>query len=433
MTSGNVSDEPIAYRDDDALERLAAIADLFLVHDRPIDDAHRRLGRARGAAAAADAAALARLRARGARAAGRRRAPRARVRRRAEEHVLRRARASARGSATTSATSRTTRRCARSARASRTSSGCSRSRPQVVAHDLHPDYLSTRYALDARGRRARRRPAPPRAPGGVPGRARRDRAGGRRDLRRHRATGPTARSGAASCCVGDLRGFERAGHLRPVRLPGGDRAVREPWRMACAWLREARRGAPRCRGARRRVEPDRWDAVARLARDRRRRRRSRPAPGGCSTRRRALRRARDVTYEGQAAIELEAACDPAERGAYPLPVERRRARRAAGRARRRGRRRRAACGPASCPRASTTRSPTPTAAACVARGGRARPRHGRARPAASFQNRLLLERDRRRACARRGLRVLVPERLPPNDGGIAYGQAAVAAARDSTR
>ena len=37
MTSGNVSDEPIAYRDEDALDRLAGIADLLLVHDRPIE------------------------------------------------------------------------------------------------------------------------------------------------------------------------------------------------------------------------------------------------------------------------------------------------------------------------------------------------------------------------------------------------------------
>ena len=37
MTSGNLSEEPIAYRDDDALRRLAGIADLFLVHDREIE------------------------------------------------------------------------------------------------------------------------------------------------------------------------------------------------------------------------------------------------------------------------------------------------------------------------------------------------------------------------------------------------------------
>ena len=37
MTSANVSDEPIAFVDDDALERLRGIADLFLVHDRPIE------------------------------------------------------------------------------------------------------------------------------------------------------------------------------------------------------------------------------------------------------------------------------------------------------------------------------------------------------------------------------------------------------------
>ena len=46
----------------------------------------------------------------------------------------------------------------------------------------------------------------------------------------------------------------------------------------------------------------------------------------------------------------------------------------------------------------------------------------------SFQNRRLLERVASRL-ARAGLRVLVPERVPPNDGGISFGQAAVAAAR----
>ncbi len=36
MTSGNRSDEPIAYQDEEAFEQLGYIADYFLVHDRPI-------------------------------------------------------------------------------------------------------------------------------------------------------------------------------------------------------------------------------------------------------------------------------------------------------------------------------------------------------------------------------------------------------------
>jgi hydrogenase maturation protein HypF len=58
-------------------------------------------------------------------------------------------------------------------------------------------------------------------------------------------------------------------------------------------------------------------------------------------------------------------------------------------------------------------------------------RHGLATVVLSggvFQNRLLLDAATD-ALERNGLRVLVPERLPPNDGAISYGQAAVAAAR----
>jgi hydrogenase maturation protein HypF len=39
--------------------------------------------------------------------------------------------------------------------------------------------------------------------------------------------------------VGDLKSFVRAGHLLPVSMPGGERAAKEPWRMAFAWLSAA--------------------------------------------------------------------------------------------------------------------------------------------------------------------------------------------------
>ncbi len=39
--------------------------------------------------------------------------------------------------------------------------------------------------------------------------------------------------------LGDLKSFERAGHLLPVSMPGGERAAQEPWRMALAWLSAA--------------------------------------------------------------------------------------------------------------------------------------------------------------------------------------------------
>ena len=78
--------------------------------------------------------------------------------------------------------------------------------------------------------------------------------------------------------------------------------------------------------------------------------------------------------------------------------------------------------PASSPRASTRRRRATAEAAEPSAGLETVVLSG-----GVFQNRMLLAATATPLEAR-GLRVLVPERLPPNDGGIAYGQAAVAAA-----
>jgi hydrogenase maturation protein HypF len=198
--------------------------------------------------------------------------------------------------------------------------------------------------------------------------------------------------------------------------------------MACAWLAEA--GVERVPPAlAERVGAARWNAVARLAR-------GGPASPVTTSAGRlfdaiaAICGGRtEVNYEGQAAIELEAMCDPAERGAYPLAVvpsdplvldPRETVRAAATDA--------AAGVPAGAVSARFHRALARATAEAVALASE---RHGvdvAVLSGGSFQNRVLLDAVRGRLCDA-GLRVLIPERLPPNDGGISYGQAAVAAAR----
>jgi hydrogenase maturation protein HypF len=135
-----------------------------------------------------------------------------------------------------------------------------------------------------------------------------------------------------------------------------------------------------------------------------------------------------VNYEGQAAIELEAACDPDESGSYPLPLHQQ------GRLLMDPRpmiqalmgdvRGGAETATVAARFHNTMARATSSACAVLARRHRTRTV---VLSGGVFQNRRLLEATADRLNGA-GLKVLTPERLPPNDGGISYGQAAVAAA-----
>ena len=217
---------------------------------------------------------------------------------------------------------------------------------------------------------------------------------------------------------GDLLGFERLAHLRPVRLPGGERGVRQPWRMASSWLAAAGIADARPPTG---VDPRAWGLVGQLVES------GLSSPLTSSVGRlfdavAALCGLRgEVSYEGQAAIELEAVCDPGDHGTYDCegldmrPVVRAVVADLA-----------AGIGvdvvaarfhdtvAEATARACAAAAESEAVGTVVLAGG-------------VFQNRRLLERTVQRLKGQ-GLRVLVPEQLPPNDGAIAYGQAAVAAA-----
>ena len=113
--------------------------------------------------------------------------------------------------------------------------------PEALAHDLHPDYLATRYALDrseATGLPAlavqhhHAHVAACMADNGLDG----DRPviGVAFD---GTGLGTDGAIWGGEILLADYRHCERRLHLGYVPLPGGDRAAREPWRMALAWLR----------------------------------------------------------------------------------------------------------------------------------------------------------------------------------------------------
>jgi len=301
--------------------------------------------------------------------------------------------------------------------------------PAVVAHDLHPDYPSTRYALQLRDvellgvQHHHAHIASCLADNGVAGPV----IGVAFD---GLGLGTDGTAWGGEFLLADLTGFRRVGHLATVAMPGGDAAARQPWRMAAAHLDAAYgRELPAGLDVVRR-QGRRWEQVLSATRA------GINSPLTSSAGRlfdavSALLGVRDtVTYEGQAAIELEHVADPTENGSYPVNV------------------RDGVVDVAQLVRSVSDDVLRGAAVPVVAaRFHNAladmvldvcrtlREEHGVGTVALSggvFQNALLLTRclDRLEA---RGFEVLTHRQVPPNDGGISLGQAAVAAAQLGAR
>jgi hydrogenase maturation protein HypF len=428
LTSGNVSDEPILFRDDEALAALGGIADAFCVHDRAIhvrtDDSVARvfggrpmlIRRSRGYVP--EPLSVTRTFPRPVLACGaelKNTFCLARDRHAFISHHI--------GDLENAETLRSF------------TEGIEHVRrlfdidPQVVAHDLHPEYLSTKYAVELDGV---------------------DLAG----VQHHHAhiASCLADNGADGPVIGvafdgtgygtdgtiwggeflvaDLTGFERAGHLAPVPMPGGAAAIRQPWRMAAAYLDAAGLSEPPGGLDVIRRNSDRWAAVTGMAQ------RGINAPLTSSAGRlfdaaAAILGVRDtINYEGQAAVELEQLADAAETGAYPARIEPGQPFQVRG-----GDLVQAVIddlATGTTPEVIAARFHHGVAALIEAGCLLIRERHGLDTVALSggvFQNLLLLGSTVTRLEAR-GFRVLVHSRIPCNDGGISLGQAVIAAARD---
>lgn len=312
-------------------------------------------------------------------------------------------------------------------------------RPEVVAHDLHPEYLSTKHAMEL---------------------AEADPALSLVGVQHHHAHiascladngveddvigvafdglgyGTDGTLWGGEVLVANLHEADRAAHLEPVPMPGGTAAIREPWRMAAAHLQAVGMAGDDTNVARRHSEH--WGPVVEMSR-----RASAPSPdpainapltssmGRLFDAVAAMIGLHDtVSFEGQAAIALEQVADPNARGAYAARIT--------------------PGVPARMQAADLVTAalsdldagvPTPTIAARFHRGvvaltadvcDHVRSRTGLRTVALSggvFQNVWLAEASQR-ALQARGFHVLTHRRVPCNDGGISLGQAVVASARD---
>jgi hydrogenase maturation protein HypF len=322
MTSGNLSEEPIAYRDLDALARLGSIADLLLLHDREIstrcDDSVARvvagkpllMRRSRGWVP--QPIRLARPLRRPVLACG------AHLKNTFclavdDMAVLGPHVGDLDGPEVLQSLSDSVERMARFVAV----------KPAIVAHDLHPAYASTQYAL------ARRETLKI----GV----QHHHAHIASALAEHGLQGPVigvafdgtgygldGTAWGGEVLLADTSSFERIATLRPLPLAGGEQAIRQPWRLALALLDDAFGGEAPLDGLPlfERIPPDQVRVVRQMV-----------ARGVNSPLAHGVGRLFDAlgalvlarpssSYEGQVATEWNLAADPGERSRYGFDIDR---------------------------------------------------------------------------------------------------------------
>jgi len=241
MTSANPSDEPIVIDNDQALERLAGLPDYFLMHDRDIfiqnDDTVARIvngktvmvRRARGYA---PRPVFLKEPAQTVLACG----PELKntvCLLKAKNAFLSQHIGDLKTAETFAVFKKTIEHCERIFEIS----------PHIIAYDMHPDYLSTRYAMELKERDADGRRfvavqhhhahivscmAERGIQGPVIGLAL-DGAG----------YGDDGRIWGGEILVADELSYQRAAHFEYVPMPGGDAVIKEPWRMALSYLYHA--------------------------------------------------------------------------------------------------------------------------------------------------------------------------------------------------
>ncbi len=429
MTSGNLTEEPIAYEDDDAVGRLSGIADYFLTHNRPIhmrcDDSVTRVVMGRE---------LPLRRSRGYAPLPIRLSTPFTMPILACGGQMKNTFCLARGEYAFLSHHigdlddyRTYRSFVEGIEHFKTLFDIT---PEAVAYDLHPGYLSSQYALSLEGlpriavQHHHAHIASCMVENGCEGPV----IGVALDGTGY---GSDGRIWGGEFLVADYSHFERLAHLEEIPLPGGDQAIRQPWRMAGAYLHHVYGDAMEGLDLDfiRRLDRRVWQVIRQMMA------RGVNSPLTSSAGRlfdavAALLSLRDeVQYEAQAAVELEMLADGTPSEAYPFRIL--------------GGQRPMVIETKGIIKGVvedlTKGEPAPLIAAkfhatlgeiIIEVCCRIRELTGRGQVALSggvFQNvRLLTETVAQLAAA--GFEVYTHSRIPPNDGGIALGQAAVASA-----